>query len=268
MRILFFGDIVGRLGFSGVSDLLPLLRKQFKPDFIIANGENMTKGKGLSYNDYAALIELGIDCVTLGNHWHSRDQIDRYIDRVDCLVRPANLIGYTRGTGSLVFDTLEGSLRVTNLLGQAFMNESVTAPFETMNGILKEELAKFHFVDYHAESTSEKQTFAYGFDGSVSVVVGTHTHVQTNDARVLPLGTGLLTDVGMCGGYNTVIGAEPESAIDRFLILNPEARLAFPFEGDKMVNASLIDLNPLTGLCDRITTLFYVNGKERNHGKN
>ena len=269
MRILFFGDIVGSLGLAGVSDLLPFLRKKYKPDFVIANGENVSRGKGLSFKDYRALVDLGLDCITLGNHWHSKDQIDHYISQADRLVRPANLIGYDKGFGSLVFDTPEGLLRVTNLLGQAFMTENVKPPFEAMNEILNEgESTKFNFVDYHAESTSEKQTFAYGFDGEISVLVGTHTHVQTNDARVLPLGTGLLTDVGMCGGFDTIIGADPEMAINRFLLLDPEARLSFPEEGRVLINAALIDLDSMDGLCKRICPLYYVDGKERTYGQN
>lgn len=269
MRILFFGDIVGSLGLAGVSDLLPFLRKKYSPDFVIANGENITKGKGLSYKDYASLVKAGVDCVTLGNHWHSKDQIDHYLPYADRLVRPYNLIGYDKGVGSMVFETEQGSLRVSNFLGQAFMNEEVTPPFEAMNSLLKkEEPTTFHFVDFHAESTSEKQTFAYGFDGELSVVVGTHTHVQTNDAHVLPLGTGFISDVGMCGGFDTVIGAEKESAIDRFLLLDPSARLRFPEEGIAQINAVIADLNPLNGLCENIFPLFYVNGKEKTYGKN
>ncbi len=268
MRILFFGDIVGSLGLAGVSDVLPFLRKTYHPDFVIANGENITKGKGLSYKDYRALVSLGVDCVTLGNHWHSRNQIDNYIGEADLLVRPANLLCFHKGTGSALFKTEEGDLRVTNILGQAFMSETVRPPYETMNAILEEESAKFHFVDFHADSTSEKQTFAYGFDGELSVVVGTHTHVQTNDAHVLPLGTGYITDVGMCGGYETVIGAEKESAIDRFLFQNVDARLSFPEEGEKQVNFVLIDLDPITGLCLSITPHFYINGKEKRYGQN
>ncbi len=268
MRILFFGDIVGSLGLAGVSDVLPFLRKTYHPDFVIANGENITKGKGLSYKDYRALVSFGVDCVTLGNHWHSRNQIDNYIGEADLLVRPANLLCFHKGTGSALFKTEEGDLRVTNILGQAFMSETVRPPYETMNAILEEGGAKFHFVDFHADSTSEKQTFAYGFDGELSVVVGTHTHVQTNDAHVLPLGTGYITDVGMCGGYETVIGAEKESAIDRFLFQNVDARLSFPEEGEKQVNFVLIDLDPITGLCLSITPHFYINGKEKRYGQN
>ncbi len=266
MRIIFFGDIVGSLGLAAVSDVLPFLRKAYHPDFLIANGENVTKGKGLSYKDYESLINLGIDCVTLGNHWHSRSQIDNYIGEADLLVRPANLLSFHKGTGSAVFKTEEGELRVTNLLGQAFMNEEVKSPYETMNDILGKEETKFHFVDFHADSTSEKQTFAYGFDGELSVVVGTHTHVQTNDAHVLPLGTGYITDVGMCGGYETVIGAEKESAIERFMYQNGEARLAFPSFGPEQVNIVIIDLDPISGLCKNIAPKFFVNGKEKSYG--
>lgn len=269
MRILFFGDIVGSLGLAAVSDVLPFLRKTYHPDFVIGNGENVTKGKGLSQKDYKALIGLGVDCVTLGNHWRSRSHIDHYIDEADLLVRPANLLSFRKGTGSAVFKTDQGDLRITNILGQAFMGETVRAPYETMNAILEEEEpCKFHFVDFHADSTSEKQTFAYGFDGEVSAVVGTHTHVQSNDAHVLPLGTGYITDVGMCGGYDTVIGAERESAIDRFLLQDPEARLIFPKEGERQVNFVLVDLDPVTGLCLNIVPKFYINGKEKHYGQN
>jgi 2',3'-cyclic-nucleotide 2'-phosphodiesterase len=268
MRIVFFGDIVGSLGLMAVSDILPFVRKTFRPDFVIANGENATKGKGLSYKDYKHLIDMGVDCVTLGNHWHSRDQIENYIGEADLLVRPINLKNFHKGVGSAVFQTEKGDIRVTNILGQAFLDEEVKEPYQVMSDLLDEAKERFHFVDFHAESTSEKQTFAYGFDGEISVVVGTHTHVQTNDAHVLPSGTGYISDAGMCGGFDTVIGASKESAIDRFLFKKENARLAFPEDGSKQVNFVLIDLDDETGMCVNIVPYFFVDGKEKRYGKN
>ena len=264
MKVLFFGDVVGELGMSALSDVLPSLREKTGACFVIVNGENASKGKGLTYKDAKALFEMGADCVTLGNHWHSKDQIDHYIGEFPGLLRPANLLHYYRGQGSRVFETSEGKIRVTSLLGQSFMEERVASPYETLNRILDEEEEDVvHFVDYHAESTSEKQTFAYGFDGSISALVGTHTHVQTNDAHILPNGTGYCSDAGMCGGFDTVIGAEPESAIDRFLLGQEEARLSFPSIGRKQVNAVLLDFDPLALNCKSIQTIFFVDGKEK-----
>ena len=226
MKILFFGDIVGRLGLEAVASLLPKLAKEYDADFIIANGENVSKGRGITESDYEALLDAGVDAVTLGNHWNDKKQIVNYIDYADCLIRPINLIDFDHGVGSAVFDLDGIPVRVTNILGQAFMKENVKSPYQAMNELfLEEEPTAIHIVDYHAESTSEKQVFAHWADGKVSAVIGTHTHVQTADERILPGGTGFICDLGMTGVENSVLGVKKEIIVSHFY--NPVKRVRF-----------------------------------------
>lgn len=261
MRILFFGDVVGEVGREAVHFSLPGLVKEHHVDFVIANGENATHGKGLSETHYRYLIESGVDCLTLGNHWHSRAEIDSYIGKVPDLVRPLNVLNYKLGSGSLAFEVKGVKIRVTNVLGTAFMEETVESPYAAMKRLLATATPMIHIVDFHADSTSEKAIFAYYLDGKVSAVVGTHTHVQTNDARLLPQGTGFVTDVGMCGASDGVIGVDKDSAIHKF-VDGEDTPFTYNPEAPKMVNAVLIDVNDKTLLTEKMTLLnLPVEGK-------
>ncbi len=265
MRILFLGDVVSRLGVEAVMESLPSLRKKEQIDFVIVNGENAAKGKGILYDDYAKLMDAGADVVTLGNHWRSKSQIDGFIDEAPFLLRPLNLEGSFKGTGTGVYDCNGVKVRVTNLMGKVMMDEAVKDPVACLNELLDahEEEQAIHIVDFHAEASSEKQMMAYYFDGSISAVIGTHTHCQTNDARILPLGTALLTDVGFCGAYDSIIGAEPESSIEVFIRGAEGAKLLFAKEGRKQINGAILDIDPETGMAKKISTIFLVDGKER-----
>ncbi len=251
MRILFFGDIVGELGRSALGRALPILRRKYNPDFVIANGENVSHGKGLNESHYRYLVNLGIDCITLGNHYHDKVAIDDYIDDVDNLVRPLNLKSYSKGQGSLAFEVNGILVRVTNLLGSAFMNEEVLSPIECMEELLLEEEPCIHIVDYHGESTSEKQIFAFYFDGQVSAILGTHTHVQTADMRVLPNGTAFATDVGMVGELNSVIGFEKDSVIDK-IVFGKKEPFGLAKHGTAIVNGAIMDFDDSTYECAHI----------------
>ena len=266
MRILFFGDIVGNAGITAVSDVLSSLVTKYGVDLVIANGENATRGFGLNYRDCLALREAGVDVITLGNHWRGRSSIDDFCEEFDALVRPYNLRDYDFGQGYVTVDVHGVPVTVTNLLGTAFMKEEVLSPSVCMSDILSEAPEGIHIVDYHAESTSEKATFAYYFDGQVSAVVGTHTHVQTNDARLLPQGTAFISDVGMCGAYQSVIGFEPKSVIDRIYYGGPTP-MQISEEGERCINAVLLDFDDETYLATDITPLFYIDGKERVYGQ-
>lgn len=261
MKILFLGDIVGRIGREAVSSLLPKLVKEYDVDFVIANGENASHGKGLTEHNYEELLDAGVDCITLGNHWHSKDQIDDYIDEADELVRPLNLLNYDHGTGSAVFDVDGVEVRVTNLLGQAFLTETVASPFFALSSLVKSEHSVIHIVDFHAESTSEKAILAYGFDGQVSAVLGTHTHVQTNDAHVLPNGTAFMSDVGMCGAADSVIGFQKDSVINK-IVYGQNGPFQIDDNAVPMVNGILLDIDPVTGLCQNTKIIRYIGGKE------
>jgi metallophosphoesterase (TIGR00282 family) len=256
MRILFFGDIVGKVGRDAVHLSLPKLVKKYGVDFVIANGENASHGKGLTESNYHFLVESGVDCVTLGNHFHSKPQIDYYIDDADNLVRPINLKNYALGEGSAVFTVNGLDVRVTNVMGQAFMDQEVEDPIKMMEDLLDEIRPCIHIVDFHADSTSEKAIFGHFFDGRVTAVLGTHTHVATNDCRILEGGTAFQSDVGMCGDPDGVIGFEKESVINR--IVYGEGRFELNDKARMMINAVLIDVDELTYKATAITPIVSI----------
>ena len=266
MRILFFGDIVGSPGITAVSDVLPFLVERYRVDLVIANGENATRGFGLNYRDCKAIFDCGVDVVTLGNHWRNRSSIDDFIEEFDTLVRPYNLRDYDFGQGYVTLDVRGVAVTISNLLGTAFMKEEVLSPSVCMSDILSSTPEGIHIVDYHAESTSEKATFAYYFDGQISALIGTHTHVQTNDARILPNGTVFISDVGFCGAYESVIGFEPKSVVDRIMFGGPNP-MAISEEGKKCINAILMDFDEETYLAKSILPLYLIDGKERQYGQ-
>ncbi len=265
MKILFFGDIVGNRGIASISSSLAKIKERYGASFCIVNGENAASGFGLRYSDYRLIREVGADCVTLGNHYNDHGFVEDYIEETHALVRPCNTQNFDYGYGSIVFEVEGVTIRVTNILGTAFMKEQVNSPMVSLSEILEEEKADIHIVDYHAESTSEKATFAYLFDGKISAVIGTHTHVQTNDARVLPKGTGFMTDVGMCGNLESVIGYEPTSVINR-IIYNGPVGVRIGEEGPLMVNAVLLDIDPTSGKTISMKPIYYINGEERIYG--
>lgn len=215
MRLLFIGDIVGKSGRNMVFKYLPELIKKYQIDFVIANGENVTHGKGLIEHHYHQLVSNGIDCITLGNHYESKNEILEYLEGADHLVRPYNIKKDYPGVGTAVFELDDIRIRVTNLLGQSFMLEEVENPFEALDSIINDSQDEIHIVDFHAEATGEKQSLAWAFDGKITALIGTHTHVQTHDERILPQGTAFMCDVGMCGPYNGILGAKREVMINR-----------------------------------------------------
>ncbi len=260
MRVIFLGDIVGELGRSALKRALPFLKRKYDPDFIIANGENVSHGKGLNESHYRFLLDLGIDCITLGNHYRDKSAIDDYIDEADNLIRPINLLNYHHGLGSACFEVDSTTIRVTNILGKAFMNEDVASPIDVMEELLKTEEECIHIVDYHAESTSEKEIFAYYFDGRVSAVIGTHTHVQTNDMHVLEGGTAYASDAGMVGEYDSVIGFERESVINK-IVFGGKNHFELSKHGSAIVNGAVMDFDEESYMCLKITP---INLREDN----
>lgn len=262
MRILFFGDIVGRVGRQAVKNNIEKLVKKYQVDFVIANGENVTHGKGLIEKHYDELIDAGIDCITLGNHYLSKDNILDYIDDATALVRPLNISQRIGGEGSVCFDVNGCLIRVTNILGTAFMKEEVANPYYSFKQLLDQntEEDSIHIVDYHGESTSEKICFAFAFDGQVSAVVGTHTHVQTNDAHILENGTGFISDIGMCGAFNSVIGFEKESVMNKTLFGN-KSRFELDDNAPEMVNAVVMDIDEITKKCKEIFQITFHEEK-------
>lgn len=260
MKILFIGDIVGRVGRRIVKEKIPYYVEKYGIDFVIANGENATHGKGLTLHHYDEIINAGADVVTLGNHYDSKNEIRRYIDRVDRLIRPANLLNAYPGDGTALFDYDGVSVRVTNILGSAFINEQVNAPYYSMLQILEDEPANIHIVDFHGEATGEKMGFALAFDGKVSAVLGTHTHVQTRDNRILPNGTAFISDVGMCGAYDSVLGFEKNSVIKK-TVYGEASKFEPPEDGQALFNAVVITVDESTGLATDIFPIYYIEEK-------
>lgn len=242
-----------------IKDYLPGIVEKYHIDFVIANGENASHGKGLLRHHYFELIESGIDVITLGNHYESKKELRGYIDRVDRLVRPLNLIHEYPGDGSVVFDVNGISVRVTNILGTAFMKEEVNNPYYSLVECLDqaEEQATIHIVDYHAEATGEKICFAYAFDGKVSAVIGTHTHVQTRDYRILEGGTAFISDVGMTGLYDGALGFDKETVVNKLMYGN-QTRFDLPNEGRGLFSAVVLDVDDNSGQCIEIFPIYQI----------
>ncbi|AMB99690.1 metallophosphoesterase [Aerococcus urinaehominis] len=217
MKILFVGDIVGRLGCDLLAKHLADLKTTYKPQLTIVNGENAARGRGITDQLYREFLQVGADLVTLGNHSFDHPDTLAFIDQADKLIRPANYLPGTPGQGYRVVQVNDEKLAVVNLMGTVFLPD-LANPFLCLDQILADldPDIKSVFVDFHAEATSEKQALAWDFTGRVSAVIGTHTHVQTNDARVLPGGLAYMSDVGMTGSIDSVLGMQKEAVINKF----------------------------------------------------
>jgi len=223
VRILFIGDVVGRAGRRAVREVLPLLKREEEIDFVVANGENAAGGIGITPEKAEELLSMGVDVITSGNHIWKKREILPYLDRHPRILRPANYPPGAPGRGSGVYTARDGTrVAVLNLEGRVFMRP-LESPFrvsEQQIEILKGQ-TPIVIVDFHAEATSEKMAMGWFLDGEVTAVIGTHTHVQTSDERILPGGTAYITDAGMTGPVNSVIGMKKEIAIQGFLTQLP-----------------------------------------------
>jgi metallophosphoesterase (TIGR00282 family) len=258
MRLLFLGDIVGRPGRTAVCNALPALITRYTIDFVVINGENAAGGFGITEAILNDVIDAGADCVTLGNH--SFDQKDTlvFIERHDRLIRPLNYPKGTPGKGSTLLKARNGAdVLVINAMGLVFMPD-LNCPFRAIDAELTacalKRGADVILVDFHAEATSEKQAMGLFLDGRASVVVGTHTHTPTADARILPAGTAYMTDAGMCGDYNSVLGMDSDEPINRFLTKVPRSRYE-PATGPGTLSGLLVDIDDATGLATRVQPL-------------
>ena len=257
MKILFIGDVVGRIGRRMVKDHLSDFVKKYHIDFVIANGEYASHGKGLLRHHYFELIESGVDVITLGNHYDSKKDIRRYIDRVDRLIRPLNLTHEYPGEGSAIYDVNGVSVRIINVLGSAFMNEEVNNPYYSLLELFSIEEATINIVDFHAEATGEKICLAYALDGKVSAVLGTHTHVQTKDAKILENGTAFISDVGMTGYANGALGFDKDTVVGK-LMYGKSDPFQIPDEGKGIFSAVVLDIDENTGKCIEIFPIYYL----------
>lgn len=246
MKVLFFGDIVGRIGRQAVKQLLPELRQEFEPDLILANAENSAHGIGFTSKIINELREAGIDFFTSGNHVLSKPEAEiLLVAPRPVVIRPANYPASVPGQGFRIIEVGSKSVMIINLMGQVFMKEELDSPFQKIDEILRADLPKnlaAIIVDFHGEATSEKAAFGWYADGRVSAVLGTHTHVPTADQKILPQGTAFVSDVGMVGATDSIIGDTKEPIIDSF-VNKTTFKLEIPEAGDVSVNAVLIEIN-------------------------
>ena len=258
MKILFIGDIVGKVGRRMIKEKLPYFIKKYGIDFVIANGENATHGKGLIRHHYEELIDAGVDVITLGNHFDSKTEIRKFIGNADRLIRPINLLNPYPGDGTALFDVDGVTIRVTNVLGSAFMKEEVNSAYlATLELLETGEESNIHIIDFHGEATGEKYSYAYALDGKVSAVIGTHTHVQTSDAKILPNGTAYISDVGMTGFNDGVLGFDKDSVIKSNLY-GEKSKFTPPDDGRGLLSAVVIDVDELSGKANDIFSIYYV----------
>ena len=242
VKLLFVGDVVGGIGRRTLASLLPGLRDEHQPDFVVVNGENAAGGVGITEKTARELLELGADAITLGNHAYRHRDVYDYLDREERIVRPANYPRGSPGRGHTVVERNGVRLGVVNLSGMVFM-QATRSPFSEVDGLLAglRGATDAVLVDMHAEATSEKVAMGWHVDGRATACLGTHTHVPTADARVLPEGTAYVTDVGMTGPRGGVIGVKREQALERFLTLT-QVRFETSNE-DPWLNAVLIEAN-------------------------
>lgn len=246
MKILFIGDIFGESGRDTLKARMETLKTIHKPDFCIANGENAAGGKGISYNTAQDIFDSGIDVITMGNHTWARKEILNIIDSGIKIVRPANYPKGVPGKGRMIIEKNGIRLGVINLLGRVYMDQPVDCPFQTADRELNYLKGQVDcvLVDFHAEATSEKMALAYHLDGRVTCVVGTHTHVQTADERILEKGTAYITDVGMTGPADGIIGVDRDLIIKKFTTGLPiQHEIA---EGRTQLNAVIITIDEAT----------------------
>lgn len=247
MRVLFIGDVVGSMGREMITEYIPRLKKKFRPQVTIVNGENAAAGRGITEKIYKKFLQDGVDVVTMGNHtWDNRD-IFEFIDQAKKMVRPANFPEGTPGQGIVFVKVNQLELAVINMQARSFMVD-LDDPFRKINELIEEARKRtpIIFVDFHGETTSEKQAMGWFLDGKVSAVVGTHTHVQTNDARILPQGTAYLTDVGMTGPYDGILGMRREPVIEKFLTALPK-RFEVVENGRGILSGCLLEIDDVTG---------------------
>lgn len=255
MRILFIGDVVGSLGRATLATYLPKLKKKYRPQVTIANGENAAAGRGITGKIYKKFLQDGVDVVTLGNHtWDNKDVFE-FIDDAKKMIRPANFPEQTPGQGMVFVKVNQLELAVINLQARTFM-VALDDPFKKAEELIQkaQQRTPLIFVDFHGETTSEKQAMGWFLDGQVSAVIGTHTHVQTNDGRILPKGTAFLSDVGMTGPYDGILGMKREPIIEKFRSALPK-RFEVVEEGRSILSACLIEIDDQTGQAKTLETI-------------
>lgn len=256
MRILFLGDVMGRSGRTAVIERLPKLRADWGLDFVVVNGENASQGAGLTGEHAKALLAAGADCVTLGDHAFDQKDMIQFIEQEPRILRPLNFSKVAPGRGFRIFEAGQGrKVLVTQVLGQVFMKRPFDDPFSAVEAVLKTHrigvAVQAAIVDVHAEATSEKMALGHWCDGQASLVVGTHTHVPTADHQILNGGTAYLSDAGMSGDYNSVIGMEKLEPMKRFITGMISSRFE-PAGGPATLSGVFVETDDKTGRALRV----------------
>ncbi len=258
VKVFFIADIIGEPGLVFVETMFPALRDKYKPDFVIANAENTHEGRGTNQEIVKRLYNSGIDVLTGGNHSFDKWKIFSYMKTDHNLLRPLNYPKGNSGYGYGVYTIKDKSVKigVLNLQGRTFMQQ-IDDPFSTSDWALEKirEETNIVIVDFHAEATAEKMAYAWHTDGNVSAIIGTHTHIPTSDARIMPGGTGFITDAGMTGPFDSVIGMDKNTSIRRFTLGTPQRyKIA---EKDNRLCGVLVEINSVSGLCESIEPVIY-----------
>ena len=256
MKILAVGDIIGEVGLKKLKEILPKIKEEKHIDFVIVNGENVAGGMGITEKDFNSIIEAGANVVTLGNHTWAKKDVFKFINN-EKLLRPANYPKGVLGNGYGIYKCKDKKIAVVNLIGRTNINILTENPFLEMDNIINKIKNSVDYIvlDFHAEATAEKMAMAYYLDGRVNIVFGTHTHVQTADERVLPNGTAYITDIGMTGPKNSIIGMEIQASLKRFLTTLPEKyKLA---EGEAIFNGCIFNINEDKGHIENIIRIKY-----------
>jgi len=269
MKLLFLGDVMGRSGRSAIAERLPSLRNEWGLDFVVVNGENASSGAGLTAAHARLLLGAGADCVTLGDHAFDQKEMLQFIETEPRIIRPLNFSKAAPGKGARLFEATQGrKVLVTQVLGQVFMKRPFDDPFSAIESVLKTHpmgaVAQAAIVDIHCEATSEKMAMGHWCDGRASLVVGTHTHVPTGDAQILAGGTAFLSDAGMCGDYDSIIGMEKLEPMRRFITGIPKGRFE-PANGPATLSGVYVETDDRSGKATRIVPVRLGGRLQQSH---
>lgn len=260
IKILFFGDIFGKPGRNAIKKVLPELKKQYSPDLIIANGENIAHGRSITSPTLQEMVGAGIDVFTTGNHIFDREEASTLLSDPDSpLLRPANYPKEDSGKGTKLVRIKDANILIFNLLGRIFMKEDVDDPFTMAQNIIDyyKKDTKIFILDFHAEATSEKIALMYHLDGQISAMIGTHTHIPTADYHITKQGTAYVTDIGMVGPADSVIGLKKEPIIEQYLT-QIKQKMEIPEDGDLEINALYLEIDKNSGKTVKLEKIYRI----------
>ena len=258
MNILIVGDVYSKLGRKVFEECVKEIKSKVKINFLIVNGENTSHGKGLNEGHYKWYLEQGVNVITMGNHTYQNGQIFNFIDDANNIVRPANFADNAKGKGYVTVNYNGLKITVMQVIGQVFMNGITISPFTKAQEILDNTDSDIYICDFHGEATSEKIAFGYAFDGKIQIIVGTHTHVQTADERILPNGSAYISDLGMTGALNGVIGVKSDIILNRYLKSETNSFFTPEDEGPAQFGALLVNLDEATKKVTKIERIHII----------